>query len=322
MVREVASIRKHAKGWRAEVARKGIRKSKVLATRQEAKDWAARQEHLILNAGSVAKKTILKDVLDRYAREVSPTKGGHRWEVVRLEKLARDPLARIQIGDLTATDFAAWRDRRLQEVAPGSVRREMVLLSAVMTQARKEWRLIEVSPLADVRKPPQPQARSRRPTAQELDRIGHVAGADPDKATARAFLAFMFAVETGMRAGEILGLGPGDVKGPVAHLPKTKNGHARDVPLSREALRILSMLPPADPLFGLSSRQLDILWRKSRDRAGVTDLHFHDSRREAVTRLSKKLDVLSLAKMIGHRNISELLTYYDESAEGVAARLD
>jgi integrase len=60
----------------------------------------------------------------------------------------------------------------------------------------------------------------------------------------------------------------------------------------------------SDPVFALKSAQLDVLWRKLRDRAGIVDLTFHDSRHEAITRLAKKLDVLSLARMVGHRNLN------------------
>lgn len=54
---------------------------------------------------------------------------------------------------------------------------------------------------------------------------------------------------------------------------------------------------------GARGAQIDSLWRKYRDRAGVDGLRFHDLRHLAVTRLSKKLDILALARMIGHRNI-------------------
>ena len=88
------------------------------------------------------------------------------------------------------------------------------------------------------------------------------------------------------------------------------------------AVRLLEALPELNPVFGLSSRQLDALFRKSRDKAQVIGLTFHDSRHAAITRLSKKLDVLALAKMVGHTDIRMLMVYYDESAEELARRLD
>jgi integrase len=108
----------------------------------------------------------------------------------------------------------------------------------------------------------------------------------------------------------------------VARLVETKNGTARDVPLSSEAVRLLEVLPKSDPVFALTSRQLDALWRKLRDRAGVEGLTYHDSRAEALTRLSKKVNVLDLARISGHKDIKMLMTYYRETMTDIAKKLD
>ncbi len=189
--------------------------------------------------------------------------------------------------------------------------------------AVEEWGQLPSSPLKGVRPPPAPQPRDRRVTQGELDRLALSAGDDLSHATARAYHAFLFAIETAMRAGEIIGLAWPliDVDARVATLPHTKNGRVREVPLSSEAVRLLEMLPRADPVFGLNSRQLDVLWRKLRDRAGVVGLTFHDSRAEATTRLARRVDVLTLARMVGHRNLNQLQTYFNESAEDIAKRL-
>ncbi|MCD1620823.1 site-specific integrase [Salipiger manganoxidans] len=320
----MASIQKHGKKWRAFVAREGIRTSKVFPTRQEARDWAAREEYTILHREEIASATLLSAVLERYGEEVSTEKRGERWEQIRLAKIGREDFAKKAISDVTATDIAEWRDKRLREVSASSVRREMNLLSSVFSVAMREWRMISKSPMPDVRKPKEAQRRERRPTSAEMERLALSAGADLSMATARAYHAFLFSIETGMRAGEVVGLTAADVdvSRRVARLPRTKNGTAREVPLSGEAVRLLQALPESDPLFGLDSAQLDALWRKLRDRAGVENLHFHDSRHEAITRLSRKLDVLALARMVGHRDIKMLLRYYDETAEDLAKRLD
>lgn len=54
----------------------------------------------------------------------------------------------------------------------------------------------------------------------------------------------------------------------------------------------------------------------------IKDLHFHDSRHEAITRLAKKLDVLALARAVWHRDLRMLQIYYNESATDLAKRLD
>ena len=138
-----------------------------------------------------------------------------------------------------------------------------------------------------------------------------------------AAIAFLFAIETAMRAGEICGLTAPDITGRVAHLPQTKNGRKRDVPLSRRALELLAYLPvDSATVFGITSASLDALFRKTRDRASIENLTFHDSRHEAITRLAKKLNVLDLARMVGHTDLNELQTYYNESAADIAEKLD
>jgi integrase len=178
--------------------------------------------------------------------------------------------------------------------------------------------------MADVGKPASPPARRRRISADEIDRIvmalGY-GGGPAETVSDRVALAFLFALETAMRAGEILGLRPQDVAAKSVTLQATKNGDVRRVPLSPRAREILTLLPAADPVFGLDPGSRDALFRKARDRAGVVDLHFHDSRAEAIWRLSKKLDVLELARVIGHRDIKSLMLYYHADADELADRL-
>lgn len=70
------------------------------------------------------------------------------------------------------------------------MRREMVFLGSVLTQARREWGMISVNPMSDVRRPKEPPHRDRRPTYDELDRLALVAGDDLTTATARAYLCY------------------------------------------------------------------------------------------------------------------------------------
>ena len=87
-------------------------------------------------------------------------------------------------------------------------------------------------------------------------------------------------------------------------------------------LEILSVLPrDTDTVFQLEPGTRDALFRRARDAAGVKNLHFHDSRAEAIWRLSKRLDVMELARMIGHRDLKSLMWYYQTSADELADKL-
>ena len=106
-------------------------------------------------------------------------------------------------------------------------------------------------------------------------------------------------------------------------LPETKNGDQRDVPLSAKAVDLISKLKGLDKtqVFTVTSASLDALFRKARDKCEIENLHFHDSRANAITILSQKLEVLDLARMIGHRDIRNLLVYYRKSATLIADKL-
>ena len=324
----MATITKRGRRWRAEVERRGVRKSASFATKLEASEWAAQTESDILKGarGAVPNKTF-GDLLNRYSIEVSARKRGARWEQIRIEKLKRDPIAQVQLADLNATHFAQWRDRQLKTLTPASVRREWNVLNPALNIAVKEWRWLPANPMADVKRPAPAQSRDRRITQREIDALIHALGYDPQRkpesVTARVGAAFLFSIETAMRCGEVCGLRWSDVdlKACTARLAMTKNGTARMVPLSSAAVRILKNLPRGETVFALDTRQVDALFRKAKARAQIDDLHWHDTRHEAITRLAQKLEVLDLARMVGVRDLRILMIYYNATASEIAKRL-
>lgn len=320
----MASIRRRGAAWRVELFKDGRRESATFPTKAHAAAWAIQREAEL--TGARLPEHTVGDALRRYASEVAPSHKGARWETIRLAMLARDALAAVRLPGLRASHLSDWKRRRLEAVSGASVRREMNLLQSVFRVARKEWGWLASNPLADVDRPPSPASRKRRIPADEIDRIilalGYTGG-PPDNLSHRVALAFLFALETAMRSGEIVGLTWPDVGELSVRLPRTKNGDERAVPLSRRAREILALLPRTDgPAFGLDSAQRDALFRKARDRAEIANLRFHDSRAEAIWRLSKKLDVLELARVIGHRDLRSLLLYYATSADVLSAKLD
>lgn len=319
----MASIRRRGTAWRAELYKDGQRESATFPTKQQAAAWAQQREAELI--GVRLPDNTVKDALRRYAKEVAPKHKGERWETLRLGLLERDvKLSSVRLPALRPIHLAEWRERRLQEVSGASVRREMNLLQSVFKWCRKEWGWLATDPIADIERPQQPPSRRRRISQDEIDRVTLALGYDggkPETISERIALAFLFAIETAMRSGEILGLRPQDVGEKSVTLPRTKNGDVRQVPLSKRAREILALLPPSDPVFGLEAAQRDALFRKARDNAKIVNLHFHDSRAEAIWRLSKKFDVMELARVIGHRDLKSLLIYYHADADELADRL-
>lgn len=342
----MATFRKRGRTWRAEVYLAGVRDSATRPTKAEAAAWAREREAEILagRRGQIVARSV-RQALSRYAREVSPTHRGARWEQIRLAKLARTlPFVDRQLVDITTDDIGRWRDAAIAgelkdrdgdevidrpALAPPSVRREMVLLRQVLEVATSEWGWLRTNPMTGIRWPSAGRPRERRVSDAEVDRLllalDYERGSAPARPSHSVAIAVLLALETAMRAGELCGLAAGDVdlSRRAAVLPITKNGSRRQVPLSGAAVALFELLPTGPgPVIGLTAASLDVLFRRARDRAGLIDLHFHDLRHEACTRLARKLDILDLARMIGHRDLQSLQIYYNATPEEIAARLD
>ena len=327
----MASVGKHGRGYRAQVYVGGRRASKVFRTLREANAWAAVKEHE-LETAPMGQRT-LGQMLEHYIETIMPDKRGGDLEARQARAFLRDfpDLAAKKLADLDTPDFAAWRDERLKTVSDATVLRNLNWLRHAFRIAREEWRWLEGNPLKGLRIPKNPAPRTRRVSPLEVRAICRILSYRPGKApqtqSQEVALAFMVGIRSGMRAGEILSLGRAnlDLKrrvASVAHKTQHLTGKPRDVPLTRHAVRLLRPVAHLEACFSLSSATLDVLFRKARDRLLIEDLHFHDSRAEALTRLSRKVDVMTLAKISGHKDLRILQnTYYRETADEIAARL-
>ncbi len=317
---------------RASICVNGLRDTGVFPTKQKAKSWARDREAALskVAVGIIDDSRTIKDLFERYADEVSPQKEGAQWEIVRLKAFCKkyEKLCSIRLVQSVREDFEDWIQLRIRSVKPSTVNRELNLMSHALTEARR-WRWISHNPMADLKRPSDPLARFRRISDIEIQKMcmamGYEEASQPTLKREFVAIAFLFAIEMAMRAGEICRLMNEDVDfdNAVAHLKKTKNGSSRDVPLSPRAIELLKKLPPASkatPIFQLSSGALSSTFRKYRLLTDIEDLTFHDTRHEATTRLADKFHMLELASITGHRNLNELLTYYNKTGAELATK--
>jgi integrase len=331
----MAYITKLKTGWRAQVARQGVRTSKMFPTKAAAVAWAAVEEASILTEvqAKYPSKT-LDDALSRYEQEVSAHKRGARPEGLRFQALRRDfpHLCKKLLHEITPADIASWRDARRRVVSDSSVVRDANLFRNVWTVG-KEWGWCGESPWGKTKLPREGSARTRQTQPVEIKRLvrsmGYVTGAKPLRPQHEVALAYLVAHHTALRAGEILGLRRStvDLTKRVIRLETHKTMDrvgARFVPFTRKALHLLRWLDGwakedgRDAYFTITGQTLDVLFRKVRDRLLIEGLTFHDSRAAALTRLSKKVDVLRLSRISGHTDLRQLMAYYRETAAEVA----
>ena len=317
--------------WRAQVKLRGVRESDSFATKQLAVRWAADVEAQIEHRAVSGPENVhsLADVLTRYRDEVTPHHRGERPERTRIDAILRHypGLVSVKIGALTPERLAAWRDERLLEVKRSTVTRYMTVITSALEHARREWRWLKVNPMRDVKRPASVPHRDRILQWREMRRMLKTARYFTQRPcrtmTEASSRAMLFAIRTGMRAGELCALEWADVRSDHVRLHMSKTGEGRDVPLSRQARRVIEGMRGWDNrrVFGMRPQTLDALFRKLRDRAGLSGFTFHDTRHTAATMLSRKLDVLTLCRVFGWKNTTRALTYFNPTASEIAKRL-
>lgn len=326
----MASIRQRGSKWQARVIRKGYPEEvRSFETKQEAQKWARSIESAMdkgaYQSPSIAKGIVFYDVLERYVKEVTPTKRGARREAENIRFVQRQKIALYAMSVLTPAVIAAYRDERLKTVSAGTIIRELVILSSIFNHARREWGLPITNPCELVRKPPTPQGRTRTlNTGEEMRLLQEL---EPIGRRSRWMLPLVqLALETAMRRGELLSLHWEDINmlTQTAALAMTKNGCTRQVPLSRKAIAVLQSLPSSGTgkVFHISEMAMEAAFRKACSRAEIKNLHFHDLRHTATSRLADKLpNVIELAAVTGHKTIQMLKRYYHPNPEVLAKKL-
>src|SRR3990167_5179042 len=254
-------------GWRAKIRLAGLpSESASFDTKAQAVAWAvAREKDLrTTRKGNILPRS-LGQAIARYCEEVAPTHRGSRFEVLRLTALRGDgkgkplpplPLHKL-LDDVTVADMMTWQRARLEQVKPATVLREINLLRSVWESALRDWMWCTGNPIKDVRKPPKPPPRKRVISADELRRIILALGYEGkvEREGHQVAVCLLLALETAMRAGEMLGLVWGGVhlEQRFVTLPTTKNGDARDGPLAHRAVELIESMRGGDKEIGRAS---------------------------------------------------------------------
>lgn len=307
-----------------------MRDTATFRTKREAFTWAAARETELRELSVKPKSQLftLGDILKRYQREVSPLKRGYRWESVRIDAMLRSDLPiNLPIGDCTADMIGQWRDSRLKIVSANSVRRELSILSPVFEIARREWGLIDKNAVHDVKKPRTPDHREVVITSNQIKLMLNGFGYSPLKPirtlSQACAMAFLIALRTGMRAGEITKLTWQRTHAGYCVLPETKTV-PRDVPLDKKTARLINKLIGFDDILvcGISAATLDARFRAIRLRVGLDGFTFHDSRHTAATWLAGRLSLLDLCKMFGWADPKQAMTYYNPNVMRITDKLN
>lgn len=318
--------------YRAQVCVLKKRASKSFRTKREAIAWgAAKDAELRALAGkSPGEKHTLGDLIDKFYEEEAPKRDGGRWERIRLNALRSMLPVGDSVGNVGKAAINAFRVARLAEVKPGTVLREMSLLSSLFSYAKDDLGWIDANPVSEAGKPPSPAHRKiiyTYPTIRKmLSSIGYSPCWEIRSVSGAVAVAFMFAMRSGLRAGEVCGLRWRDISISSCHVDSKTDAGNREVPITKKAFRLLEKIRGYDPefVFGISSQSLDAMFRKYRIRAGVVGYTFHDTRHTAATWMVKygSINVLELCKIMGWTDPKMAMVYFNPTSDELKRRLE
>ena len=240
----MSSVRKRGKTWNAQVRVSGWRSfTKSFKSKSDANNWASELEQKLFSASipnaSVSNKVLLRELVMKYADEVTPQHKGRIPETYRLNSIAQSWIGGLNTKYLTKQHFIQYRDDRMNIVAASTVGSELSLIKRVLDTASKRWGYgIPYNPIKDIEFTRVSKTRTRRLEKNEKQRLLSAAWSQKN-----IYIAFIieFAIETGMRRSEILKLRWCDIDFTIgfAFLSDTKNGEDRKVPLTKRCVRLL-----------------------------------------------------------------------------------
>ena len=324
----MATFRRRKNKWQAIVRHKDIGVvAKTFQSKTLAVKWASEEhERIVHNSSSSLEiaKVNLGQLLLRYSSEVTVLKKGAVTEKRRLNRLINDPISTLTLDKLSSSAIAAFRDRRLPDGAR-TTHYDLTLIRHCLKIAIHEWGLmLSSNPVDFIKMPPASKPRQRRLNKGEYERLEQASHLTLNP---HIWPIIAFAIETGMRRSEILGLTWENInqEKQLAYLPLTKNGTSREVPLSKKAVQVLSNQRARQDIptpFPVNANAFRSAWERLRKRADLCDLRFHDLRHEAISRFFEMgLSIPEVALISGHKDAKMLFRYTHLRAGNIIAKL-
>lgn len=338
----MATFTKRKNGWQAVIRIKGYPTvSKTLDRKSDAEAWAEPIERQMKKGEwkgvHVDCDMTLVEAIDRYlekGEQENLRNPAHKIYCLdrpkknRLKTIKQQSFAKYALSKLPSITLIDWRDERLETCSPSTVTNDLNHISKLYKIARREWQIHGLeNPLDDVTRPGRGENRKRRldELADEENRLVQLASSN--SYLRRLPQIIVIAIETGMRRGELASIRPSYINfsDSVVHLPKTKNGSARDVPLSPKAVEALRSFTFPDKDRVIFNAQPDVIssaFSWTVQKAEIEDLRFHDLRHEAISRfLEQGYEVSEVATIVGHKTLNQLMKYTHHKVKRFADRM-
>jgi integrase len=324
--------------WRVQIRRKQSYASETFLRHDDARQWATATERRIDLGEAPVKRakvdpTTFEHLIDLHINDMCEVgKAPRRSKAFTLEAL-RQKLGYVKLKDLTRERLIQFgKDRAKEGAGPVTLSADVGYIKLViMHAAAVHGTDVKIEPVQLARIAlkrlgliGKSRERDRRPTADEIQRLLEYFDAH------RRLLMPMgrivrFAIASAMRQEEICRIHWNEVD-PANHVvmvhdrkdPREKNGNDQLVPLldltGFDALHLIQeqrrLWPRGERIFAYNSRSVGAAFRRACKELKIKDLHFHDLRHEATSRLFEAgLSIEQVALVTGHRDWKMLKRY-------------
>jgi integrase len=315
--------------------------SESFPTRREAKEWAAKMESDVRQGRYFGEKTskerTFSDLMDRYiAQEASKNKKSfHKYtkQLLWWKKHLKD----YYLCNISPSTISELKDQLLREKTPqGNLRspstanRYLAALSGAFSIAVKEWNWLKENPVSKISKYKEAKPRERFLTKEEIEKLLAIC---KSSLSPHLYAVTLFAICSGARKGEILGLAWKDVdfERQTATLRETKNGETRTIPLStpivacllderKKRTRLSEYVFPSED--GTHPADIRTAWENAIQEAEL-DICFHTLRHTAASHLTMGgASMIEVGSILGHKTLAMVKRYSHLSVAATAKVLN
>ena len=302
---------------------------------QAAKAWIQKRETELAVPGALDKLKVddptVAHLIGQYITEAQRDYGRTKTQV--LQTIQKTDFAQLKCSLVDSAAVVQWL--QTLDCKPATRQNYLSHLSAVFALAQPVWRYpIHPAVMPEARVAAErmgligkSRQRNRRPTLDELDRLltyftdyEYRRARSPGKRPLPMVDLVMFALFSSRRQEEICLLQWEDFHDPLGQIwvrnmkhPGEKIGNDARVVLPDHALALLRQRhqPGAQGrIFPVNSKSISTNFTRACDLLGIPDLHFHDLRHEAISRLFEMgYTIPQAAGISGHRTWTSLKRY-------------
>jgi integrase len=276
-----------------------------------------------------AQQRTLTELLDRYLNEHAARRANYRRELTSVKTL-KAFFGAPTLDHVTPKRIVAYKNQRyIDGVKPATINRELATLKKAFNLAWREWEWCTDNPVCRVSMEREDNTRDRWLTVDEETRLLHAASP-----WLRELM--LFAIHSGMRMGEILGLtwAGVDLFRRTVTVFKAKNGERRTIPLNQTAVALLTdkagsrsvnteLVFPSEAQTRLNASNISRSLHLALGKAKMTDFHFHDLRHTCATRMVQAgVDLYKVQRLLGHKSPIMTQRYAHHCPESLRAGIE